>query len=809
MGKMIRKVWIVILVGMLCLGVLAGELKTSATGEYVLTDFGDVSKSTTAQQTLDKACKWITANGGGVLIIPANLKTLGKIKNTYQTERKKNNPAVTILDLRLGYEKVDYPSIGFRNSEGGWAVRKDNRLINMPADTSLPPFGCNNIKAMRNAVVRGAASYGQFSQTDVKAGKDRKIYVPSIQGLFIGLKINLSGRAGAWGGKGNETIILKDLGWELKDGNILYYVVADLKNDHPAKAILGTKHVAGTMYMVASSNCDNQTAGELTVHREQYSHGDSWVINGDFIYQGNVMSGLGDERATVYSASVTNDLNPFHGEVESVDWKDNALQIKPGMVGINKIATSRPLINMNKTKWITKGKVRIVPPDNLGGYLLQDSAKLDSLAAVRDGIELDNISFMADGKPTILNYDGQPVQKFKYTFQGKAYPSLITGGINYLGGRIIGSKDCGWTEEVVGRYFAISDPGECLMPGEKTLGKTRGKGYMPRRPVYRWYLIKEFIKNNDNTCAIKIERIRWHAVNSGSPYLYNVDNYTWDGHERPMDYIIAPGANIYDVGDAWKDRRNGLLRKGEPNTIRLTPGPYRGTSVDFQTGDPITQAVGADPTHPQIFYSVFSNSIPTSIEQPAIYLSSIGKVSMGAAMTVTAKGENNRDSVARRKDRKAPWTTVIDIHAVSGNAINFNADVTESAINFRQPNQHTQPIKWCHERGETLLTVDPVTAEMKIDGSDLSVKGIKTMEGISGTGIAARNLRGIDVTVKQGARKITVNFKTAETDAAYSINVQPNWNTNDWITEKTEKGFTVEFSTPASAQAKIDWQLIR
>ena len=131
------------------------------------------------------------------------------------------------------------------------------------------------------------------------------------------------------------------------------------------------------------------------------------------------------------------------------------------------------------------------------------------------------------------------------------------------------SADAPITDDVVGRYFAVDEPSE----------------YIPRTTARRWYLIDSVTKNADGTKDIRIIRHWWGAKAMNSPRLYNLENSSYDGHIKPLKYIIAPGANVYDVSDAVDSPKR---------TLRLAPTPFTGTAVDFAAGDPIEQAVGPD-----------------------------------------------------------------------------------------------------------------------------------------------------------------------------------------------------------------------
>jgi hypothetical protein len=777
-------------------------VEVSRNGEYALGDFGDIRTAASAQATLEQACRWIIDNGGGVLVVPTTAPEELVVQNSYQNDRE-SGPTVTILDRRKGYEITHLPAVGQRTPTG-WYGAYDYRLINMQP-RGLPFQGTHEMQGLRNAVVRGASSYMQLTSEAVEKGADRRIYVPSIRGIFVGQYLTLTGQRGAYQPP-FDRIWVKSIGWDAE--RKLNYLVADLEHDHPAGCILYNKHVTGSMNISSTANADNQTM-ELQVTRRQYAHGDSFLISGNYIYQGDVFSGLGDEQGVVLNAEVMQDPDPFHSVVESVDWADDALVFAPGPCNVQKLATSRAIINMNSNKWITGGHVVIVPPEDWGGHTIHNPA-YDAKAFVDDGIDLAKFSytFKKDGEeaPSITTWDGHPLRRFTYAYQNKAYPSLVDGWVNNLGGAIIGSADCGWTEDVVGRFFAVADAGECLTPGAKDLGVV----YQSKleRTQYRWYLIKQFRKNADGTCRIKIERIRYAAGDAGAPNLYNADNYTWEGHVRPLSYIIAPGAYAYDVGDGWRDRDHGVAEKSDPRIIRVVPNADRGTAFDFAAGDPIEQAIGADPALPMPIRVRVYNNVPDTMAHGMIELINWGTVSMSAGINLVGGG-HNRDAIANRKDRKPFYGTGLHIGSVVGTGVRFGADVTEAALLFEQPNQRAQPLLWRHTGGETTLTVDPRGGEMSIAGSPLRVASVQGIEGLSATTVSARNLRGMDVAVPKGAKTFTIQFGQPEADARYALNIQPNWLTQDAVIEKTANGFTVEFSGPAPAGAALDWQLIR
>jgi len=118
--------------------------------------------------------------------------------------------------------------------------------------------------------------------------------------------------------------------------------------------------------------------------------------------------------------------------------------------------------------------------------------------------------------------------------------------------------------------------------------------------------------------------------------------------------------------------------------------------------------------------------------------------------------------------------------------------------------------QWIIDNGETSLIVDPKSGDMSIKGSSLTVAAAKGLNGISGTNVAANNLRQINGTVPAGAKTLTVKFEHPEADIQYAILTKCSWITRDAVAEKTTDGFTVIFETPAPSKGgTIDWFLVR
>jgi len=751
-----QMLWAVALGAMfLGFGVLASAAEPG--GVRSLEEFGDISTVEGAEEALERAFEELMASGGGIVEIPANAPEELKVSNNSQTEKR--GPGVTVIDYRDGFVTFHPPSMG-KNQDGVWGGVRINRELNL-VNRNLGHCSTHSVQSIHNNVISGASSYMATLTEPVKKGKDRRCYVDLIRGIWVGQYLNITGKEMGYG-KPYDKVTVKGIGWdEEKKCN---YFVADLEHDHPRHALVYNKDNVNGLVIDTYSNCDNQTAGQLWVKQHQYSVGDNFTISGWLGYMSDVFCGFGDEGAVVLNAETIGEIDGFHSSVESVDWSRDEITYAPGIVNAHTLSNSRPLINMNRDKWITEGTVNIVPPD----------------------------------KP----------------YKGKTYPGIIGGPknvFNYQGGLILGSKDCPWTEDIIGRFFTVTDPTEVILPHDPSL--VGGYAKTPNRPIYRWYRIKEFRRNSDGTKVIKILRVRWSAVAAGAPKLFVDDNYTWDGHERPLPYAIAPGAWAYDVSKGWADVRvrGGAVGKTHPRKIKVVPHGDRGTRFDFEPGDPIEQPPGPDPWQPRPIRIRHFDQMPTTMDNASIEVLQKARVQIPHCISVTGI-IRSRDQLNRRKDRKAPYKSILRLFSLSDVGIDFQSEVLDAAIAFRQPNGYPQPILWNNSAGgSSTLTVPPQTGNFVFAGGNLDASGnaLQHVAGISATKKPAANLRGINVPVAEGAAEAKVAFRAAEVDANYAISVTPSWMTSFCVAQKAPEGFTVQFSTPAPAGATIDWVLVR
>lgn len=722
---------------------------------HSLEEFGPVGNPTDAQATYARALEEVRKKGGVLLVQGSTWKQLKdlplqglerKPATPAETKQWKTGNGVTVVVTGEQSTSVQVPPFT--------GLRLDRHLRLGDGD-SLPHWGTHPMLTLDSQLTYGSVSYLDWIQAPVEKGLDRRFYVATIRGLHAGGFVNIHGGPGYGGGVTRACI--KSLGYDA--GKKMHYVVADTSMDHKAGAILQNKSNTGLVHMLQTSNNDNQTY-DVKVIRNQYAHGDTYIYYCDFNYMSNVHSAAGDENGNCYAAFIRSKEDRFKGNVETVDWAKSQLVFDSnGAQNIQTLGDSRPLINLNPKKAITAGSVMIVSP-----------------ACYHDTTEEGGC-----------------------TLEGKAYPSrmipnTITGVKAELkmGGLIRGSKDSGWTPDVIGRFFAVNTPQEKTPKG-----------------TLRWYEITKFAENADGTKDIEIRRFWWGAKSAGSPTLYSPDSYSKDGKLNPLAYIIAPGTYVNDVSRALPGGDRGGQR-----TLGVAPYRDQASELDFAAGDPVEQAIGPDPFKPQAFRCWTWEDVPGAFPSSLFDLRSYGAASRYSAMTIGGGPATAAESELRQQ-KKPSWDNFLVFDTAATVGLNCQGDFTDAAIKFKQPGKDAA-IKWAYQAGvdqpskEASLTVSRTSGELTFQGSGVRTGGpVAEVAGISGDKTQANNLRGKNLPVEDKAATYRVKFPKPETDGEYAVFVEQNWLTNRAIVEKTAEGFTVTFSTPASENAKLDWMIVR
>jgi len=727
----------------------------AAAGETVhsLADFGPIGTPAEATAAFQKA---LTALGdpGGVLIIPPEAPAGWSCENAGQSLRReppppapakgwRAGPGVTVLDLRGGTLTVRVPQMT------GWKVA---RTLRMPPGDSLPHWGFYPAMEIENNIVHGASSYLDWLQEPVRAGADRRFYVPTIRGLFVGQFLNVHGGPGYGGGVAR--VWVKALGYDPERRKP--YFVADTTSDHERGAIVHNKNHTQPLVMTTNANAANQTF-DLFVKRHHYACGDAYLVATDFGYMGDVHSAAGDENGVCYATYIRSLTNVFRASVQAANAETGEV-VYTGAANAETLANTRPLINLNPTKAITGGRVLIVAP---------------SSASDPDA-----------GGGSVL--------------EGKAYPTTLVDGVQKgakelrMGGLIRGDKDCPWTEAVIGRFFAVDEPSELVE------GRLR-----------RWYEITELTAHADGTKDLRIRRFWWGAKSAGSPTLFDPENYSRDGHLRPLRYIIAPGAYPCDLSRGVTPGGPSAGIAGR-TTLVLAPYADRGTPHDFAPGDPIEQAIGPDPFKPLAFRAFLWDEVPGAFPSPVFDIANLGTVPRDQCLAVRG-GPTTLDAAAKSRTRRPAWGSVLAIESAAEVGLDCNADFADAAILLRQPNR-PQTLQWATRRGQrTSLGVSPETGDLEVRGGNVDTGGAGVVRagGLSATEKPARNLRGIAAKIPAGATSFAVAFPQPEPDAAYAVFIEQSWLTARAVTQQTEKGFAVAFDKPAPEGATLHWLVVR
>jgi len=709
---------------------------------YSLEQFGPVKSASEAEATYQKASKDIIAAGGGVIIIPSQAAPTWVPKNNSQIERR--TPPAPEQTKGWGHgagvtvvdARGNTPKILTPQTTGLTL----ERTLDLPFGESLGFWGYFPMLTMRNTVLRGSTSYRDWLQEAAPAGKDSKFYVSTIRGVFPGMFMS----CGEYGVV--ERLCVKTLGYDKEKK--MWYFTADTAAGQPKGTIMGNKNHVNVLDMWTDSHNENQTF-DVRMWRHNYSQGDNYLFDARFKYMGDVHSTSGDENGVIYAAFVESMTGIFRGKVEKWDAANNELVYSACPTEGKTLGSGRPIINMNPEKWINKGTVMIVQP----------------AAWIDDSTAMDN-----------------PV------FQGKTYPTTIKKdklgmGALKMGGLIHFSADAPVTDDAVGRYFSVDETDECV----------------PRTDVRRWYLIDSVTKNADGTKDIKIIRHWWGAKVMDSPMLYKPENCSSDGHLKPLKYIIAPGANAYDVADGVNNPKR---------TIKLVTTSFTGTPADFAAGDPIEQAIGPDPFKPTPFRSWMWDQIPGAFPSSVFDIANNGAIMRDSLIWLhgNSSGDVEKDK-ASHYDRNPTWDKFLRLDSTCNTGIRFGADTANAAILFTQP-YHEQPLKWNydittnHPPKVASLTVSRDTGVFKFTGP------ISTT-GLSADATPARNLRGKNVAVKAGGTSAAITFPVEEADGDYAVFVEQSWLGNRAITQKDAKGFTIQFEKPAPADAKLDWMIVR
>jgi hypothetical protein len=729
---------------------------------HSLDEYGPYKTFPDAEKTLGVALEKLIGQGGGILCIPLDAPPDFQPRNLPQdlVPDGLGKPEVTIIDFRRGIEHTYVPSIGEVSSD---VTGRASRILERDLASDLSWQDSFSTEMIDSRYLGGASSYLQPITGDVKAGSDR-VDVPTLRGLFVGQTLLLTGQANGYGPP-LEELKVKALGLDATGPHII--AGKTLASDHPQGAFLYNKNVINGLTVNDTSNCDNQSMS-LAVNRVTYGIGDSFAFSGRISYQGSIMSAGGDEGAVGVAAQIEHDLDVFWGRVVSWSATNGELIYQsspdalamgvPPPVSPQKLGTSRPLINMNESKWKKGGKVLVIPP---------------------------NYSVLGEKPATSL---------------------------------IIASADVDWDETVVGRFIAINVPTEYYDAGESnSLGG--GTGHKVHR---WWQITKVQKRADGRWKVFVERAVWWSVAESGPTLFRGDNYSTDDTKLVWLDYVIAPGAWVSDVrhGVTGNTPGNvGWASADDPRKILLTPLPA--TSPIFDTGDPISNPPSADVWLGTGFRARHFDNFPAVLKGASFLSENSGRVQLGAGLQIDsaartlhkidATGHETAEFI--QKDAEAAFEVGVHILASTKVGIRIAGETQDDAIQLWQVQGRPQRITWIPEHApESALLVDG-NGTFILAGNHVSLnrKGTILQSGLSATTTPAHNLSGVNVPVSKDAMELPVAFapNPAEDDALYGIQVECSWVTPTAVTEKSTTGFKVLFGTKAPDGATLDWLLVR
>lgn len=729
---------------LLSISVFAEEVNgNSIKNVYQLSDFGKSATVRDASETFENAVSGISSKGGGILFINSDTCSDFVPESVVQKSLGKNS--VTVIDIRGGKFRYVLPSLGYRvpSDPFGYASVYMDRQINQ---RSINANGVNSILRMSNRLVNGSVSYFQPVRAYEKESDPgtMKVYLATVKGVAAGMEMTafMGQEKESYSERSSEfsvNIRVEKLGWDSAK-KLHFAIIRKLDNKISWHPVtwLMNKATVNAMTIYESTNCDVEEAGTIQIEKHAFGQGDNFGIGMRFSYMGNVMSTGGDENGNGYTVDIWQLLFSFIGKVESWDSSTGKLVYTPDSQRANTLGTSRLMINLNPSKWIASGKVSV---------------------------------------------------ESEYSESGEIDPKSYVRGINTK-----------WNSSIIGRAIAIDTPDEYAGNPPEGFWKSALKG----RKVRRWWLITNYEKTASGEDRLWVERIRHLVYDKCIPTLINENNY-----RKELPYIIAPCAMVSDVSDGVLKEHKMELKgdsimpgKDDKRTIVLAPSPDTGTKFDFEPGDAIEQAVGADPSHPNGYRVRHREAMPTcNNNSSSFYTINNGAYPIMAALAV--HGAHDKMQIPGH----SKFFNIVDVSATCDYGIHFRNTVKKAAVFMEKPEHR---IAWKTPSGNVALSSDD-KGRLNVESSGLSLEGkpVTGVSGISATSSAAKNLRGINVPVKKGTTRQDVVFPEEETSAEYSLVVQPSWLSRSAVVTKRKGGFTVIFDVAPEEDSTIDWLMVR
>ncbi len=339
---------------------------------YELKNFGKVDSPQAAEQTFKKAKQAIIAKGGGILFISNS--TAADFDPHSVVQQKLSGNSVMIVDIRGGKTRMVMPSLGYRlpNDPHGYGNLFLDRQINQ---TAINPNGMNSNLRISNRVIKGLTSYFQMvKEYQLQPNDLMKVYPPTMAGLNVGAVLSVmqgrgkKGRTGEFEASSSLTANVVKLGWD-KSKNAGYILLEKVnQRDRWGKlTALINKSSAGAIHIGDIIHCDGEMPGTISMEKKFFGQGDSFGMGMRYMYMGNIMSCMGDENGCGYTVDTWQMLDSFQGKVQKWDPKTGEMIYTMDSRRANTLGTSRPMINLNQDKWITRGKIKIMANNSSGG----------------------------------------------------------------------------------------------------------------------------------------------------------------------------------------------------------------------------------------------------------------------------------------------------------------------------------------------------------------------------------------------------------------------------------------------------------
>ena len=593
----------------------------------------------------------------------------------------------------------------------------------------------------------GVNSINDVIQQDVSPGKNARFHVASLRGLCPGNWFTIVNQA-----QQMTNGPIKALGM---DGDLPYFT-ADTHFAYQKGDRFWNKNWFGAMEITDTHNTDDQS-GTLSISRATYGSGDSFGVVTSLAYSGDIMSAGGDEGGVLYAAEVRHDVDLFWGKVES--WNPNTLELvyKPDpdkAFKFWKIGTSRPIINMTPSKWITSGK--IIVPQN--GY----------------------------------DYNGIP-------------------------STVVGNPAVQWDQSIIGKFITINEPSEYWNPDPEGPDKTWAY-LLGGHIVRRWFRIATLAKRADGLWNLGIESVWWGNDLGSKPVLLHSKNYSTTVTNElsyiiapgswAIDVRNAMGPRKYDVGVTPQERTIRLapfqhaqnaFAPGDAivqpaGSTPWAPTSYRSRNVNLFPPLLAGNCFVAGNLGP----TIMGTGLLVDDGRPGRTLTDVqqqqkdGLPTFGAGVQVSACTSN----------------AILVTGPVLYSAIQLHQhDGNKKAVQWLNTDKKDGTIL------TTSIYANPLTGDFTIEtpgNINLSLKGTTLQRGLSATLKAANNLRGFGVPVPAGESSAPITFGTPEPDENYAILTECTWLTVKAVQNKSSTGFIVQFATPAPASGgTIDWFLVR